>query len=66
LDEDALGDVAFGFKIEGRNQAVYKGIPVELNVSMDGPLRKILGQGLKTYKLPERLLSDIKRFQDRK
>jgi len=65
LDEDELGDVAFGFKIEGRNQAVYKGIPVELNVSMDGPLRKILGQGLKTYKLPERLLSDIKRFKDR-
>ena len=65
LDEDELGEVAFGFKIEGRNQAVYKGIPVELNVSMDGPLRKILGQGLKTYKLPERLLSDLKRFKDR-
>ena len=58
LDEDELGEVAFGFKIQGRNQAVYKGFPVELNVSMDGPLRKILSQGLKTYKHPERILSD--------
>ena len=64
LDEDELGEVAFGFKIQGRNQAVYKGFPVELNVSMDGPLRKILSQGLKTYKHPERILSEMRRFED--
>ncbi len=65
FDEDEQDEVAFRFKIEGRNQAVYKGIPVELNVSMDGPLRKILSQGLKTYKLPARILSEMKRFEDR-
>jgi hypothetical protein len=64
LDEDAFGDVAFRFQIKGRNLSVYKGIPVHLNVSMDGPLRKILNQGLKSYTLPERILSRIQEFKD--
>lgn len=64
LNEDAFGDVAFKFQIRGRNQAVHNGIPVHLNVSMDGPLRKILNQGLKSYSLPERLLSRIQEFKD--
>ncbi len=64
LDEDVFGDVAFKFQIKGRNQSVHKGIPVHLNVSMDGPLRKILNQGVKSYTLPERLLSRIQEFKD--
>ncbi len=64
LDEDAFGDVAFRFQIKGNNPSVYKGIPVHLNVAVDGPLRKIVSQGLKTYALPERLLSRIQEFKD--
>lgn len=63
LDEDEFGEVAFRFKIEGRNNAVYNGVPIVLNVAMDGPLRKILGQGLKTYTLPENLLQRIEAFE---
>lgn len=65
LGEDAEGEVSFAFKIEGRNESVYKGIPVELNISMDGPLRKILTQGLKVYSLPERILSGAKQSKDK-
>ncbi|MDD9926157.1 MAG: YdbH domain-containing protein, partial [Rhodospirillaceae bacterium] len=65
LNEDIDNEVEFRFKIEGRNKEVYKGIPVELNIAMDGPLRKILTQGLKTYQLPERILTGMKRFEDK-
>jgi len=65
LNEDIDNEVEFRFKIEGRNKEVYEGIPVELNIAMDGPLRKILTQGLKTYQLPERILTGMKRFEDK-
>ena len=65
LNEDIDNEVEFRFKIEGHNKEVYKGIPVELNIAMDGPLRKILTQGLKTYQLPERILTGMKRFEDK-
>lgn len=64
LDEDAFGDVAFRFQIKGRNPELYKGIPVHLNVAMDGPLRKILSQSVKTFTLPEKILSQIQNFRD--
>lgn len=62
IDEQASGDIPFEFKIKGKNPAVYKGIPVELNLSMSGPLRAILQQGLKTYTLPNRLLERMEGF----
>lgn len=64
LDEDAFGDVAFRFQIKGSNPELYKGIPVHLNVAMDGPLRKLLNQSVKTYTLPEKILSQIQNFKD--
>ena len=62
IDEKASGDIPFEFKIKGRNPTVYKGIPVELNLSLSGPLRAILQQGLKTYTLPDRLLERMQDF----
>ncbi len=59
LDEDPSGGVASRFEIKGRNQAVYNGVPVELNISMSGPLRDILNQTVKTFTLPGRLLQRI-------
>lgn len=64
LNEDAFGDVAFRFQIKGRNPELYKGIPVHLNVAMDGPLRKLLNQSVKTFTLPEKILSQIQNFRD--
>lgn len=59
LDEDPSGGVSSRFEIRGSNATVYDGIPVELNISMSGPLRDILHQSIKTYTLPERLLTRI-------
>lgn len=59
LNEDPPGGIASRFEIKGRNAAVYDGFPVELNISMSGPLRDILNQSIKTYTLPERLLTQI-------
>lgn len=64
LNEDAFGDVAFRFQIKGRNPELYKGIPVHLNVAMDGPLRRLLSQSVKTFTLPEKILSQIQNFRD--
>jgi len=64
IDETDSGDIPFEFKIKGKNPTVYKGIPVELNLSMSGPLRSILQQGLKTYTLPDRLLERMQEFAD--
>jgi hypothetical protein len=64
IDEQPDGEVPFEFKIKGRNQTVYNGIPVELNLSMSGPLRALLQQGLKTYTLPDRLLERMQEFHD--
>ena len=64
IDEQESGDIPFNFKIKGKNPTVYKGIPVELNLSMSGPLRAILQQGLKTYTLPDRLLERMQDFAD--
>jgi hypothetical protein len=59
LDADPSGGIASRFEIKGSNAAVYDGFPVELNITMSGPLRDILTQGIKTYTLPERLLKQI-------
>ena len=59
LNADPSGGIASRFEIKGRNAAVYDGFPIELNISMSGPLRDILNQSIKTYTLPERLLTQI-------
>jgi hypothetical protein len=59
LDADPSGGIASRFEIKGSNAAVYDGFPVELNITMSGPLRDILKQGIKTYTLPERLLKQF-------
>lgn len=63
IDEQPDGTVPFEFKIKGSNKAVYNGAPVEINLSMSGPLRAILQQGLKTYTLPDRLLQRMRKFR---
>ncbi len=64
IDEQDSGDIPFEFKLKGSNPTVYNGIPVELNLTMSGPLRAILQQGLKTYTRPDRLLERMQYLAD--
>lgn len=63
LNEGEFEQIAFGFKIKGHNKTVYDGIPVDLNVTLTGPLRKILQQGHETFTTPAWLKERIAEFE---
>jgi len=60
LKENDAGEIALKFRIKGRNKAVYRGIPVVLNVNVSGPVGKILRQGARTFTLPKRLSTQLR------
>lgn len=59
LDEGEAEDLVLGFHLTGNNPDLYAGAPFELNVNLSGPLRELLDRGIKTYKLPDRLRTQI-------
>ena len=65
LDEGEFEEIAFGFKIDGRNNDVYDGIPVNLNITLSGPLRQILQQGYETFTTPAWLQDKIRDFEQK-
>jgi hypothetical protein len=64
LDEGEFEQIAFGFKIKGHNETVYDGVPVDLNVTLTGPLRQILQQGHETFTTPAWLKERIAEFEN--
>ncbi|MBT5107276.1 MAG: hypothetical protein HOM25_01220 [Rhodospirillaceae bacterium] len=65
LNEGEFEQIAFGFKIKGHNKTVYNGVPVDLNVTLTGPLRKILQQGHETFTTPAWLKERIAEFEQK-
>ena len=59
LDEGEAEDLVLGLQLKGKNPDLYAGAPFELNVNLSGPLRALLDRGIKTYKLPDRIRSQI-------
>jgi hypothetical protein len=55
LEGPLAGELGVRLTLEGANPAVYGGHPVALDMRFEGPLGRILQQGLRGYRLPEAL-----------
>lgn len=55
LEGPLAGELGVRLTLEGVNPAVYGGHPVALDMRFEGPLGRILQQGLRGYRLPEAL-----------
>lgn len=53
LQGPLAGDLRLRVMLEGANPAVYGGYPVALDLRFEGPLGRILQQGLQAYHLPD-------------
>ena len=62
LDEGDAEEMILRFEIEGRNPELYGGTPVARNISLTGPLRRMLSRSLALYRLPERIGDELERF----
>lgn len=53
LQGPLAGELRLRVMLEGANPAVYGGYPVALDLRFDGPLGRILQQGLRSHRLPD-------------
>lgn len=53
LDGDVTQDLAVSVTLKGRNPALYGGYPIEINLNLDGPLNRLVRDGLSGYRIPD-------------
>ncbi len=53
LDRDRSGDATLLLHVRGKNPGFYDGYPIELNLSLNGKLDRILHDSLEGYSVPD-------------
>ena len=53
LNGDVAKDLAVGLTLKGRNPSLYGGYPIEFNLSLDGPLNRLVRDGLSGYRIAD-------------
>jgi|GEM_PF-4020857 len=53
LNGDITKDLAVGLTLKGRNPGLYGGYPIEFNLNLDGPLNRLVREGLSGYRIPD-------------
>jgi hypothetical protein len=64
IDESEDEGMILGFEIDGRNPAVYEGVPIELHIAITGEVREVLYSGISTYELPQRIAAALEKFKE--
>ncbi|MDA0703305.1 MAG: YdbH domain-containing protein [Proteobacteria bacterium] len=64
IDEDEDEEMVLEFEIDGRNPAVYEGVPIELHIAITGEVREVLYSGISTYELPQRIAAALEKFKE--
>jgi hypothetical protein len=53
MNGDITKDLAVNLALKGRNPGLYGGYPIEFNLNLDGPLNKLVREGLSGYRIPD-------------
>ena len=53
LNGDVTKDLAISLSLKGRNPGLYGGYPIEFNLNLDGPLNRLVRDGLSGYRIPD-------------
>lgn len=64
IDEAEGQEMVLEFEIDGRNPAVYEGVPIELHIAITGEVREVLYSGISTYELPQRIAAALEKFKE--
>lgn len=53
LNGEPTQNLAISLSLKGSNPDLYEGHPIEFNLNLDGPLSKLVREGLSGYRIPE-------------
>ena len=62
LNGDVTKDLGVGLSLKGRNPDLYGGAPIEFNLTLDGPLNKLVREGLSGYRIPDDIKSRLEQL----
>jgi hypothetical protein len=60
LDGDTRDDMAMAVRLDGANDAVLDGYPFQINLSVSGPLTRLLQEGLQGYTIPQNITDKLR------
>ncbi|WP_143027231.1 intermembrane phospholipid transport protein YdbH family protein [Rhodospira trueperi] len=60
LNGDTRDDMAMAVRLDGANDAVLDGYPFQINLSVSGPLTRLLQEGLQGYTIPQRITEKLR------
>ncbi|MDX2142967.1 MAG: YdbH domain-containing protein [Rhodospirillaceae bacterium] len=53
LNGNVTKDIGVSLQLKGRNPGLYGGYPIEFNLTLDGPLNRLVREGLSGYRIPD-------------
>jgi hypothetical protein len=53
MNGNVTKDLAVSLQLKGRNPGLYGGYPIEFNLNLDGPLNRLVRDGLSGYRIPD-------------
>jgi hypothetical protein len=53
MNGNVTKDIGVSLQLKGRNPGLYGGYPIEFNLNLDGPLNRLVREGLSGYRIPD-------------